>query len=137
MKPNVFIGKKEEPTPAELFAALGKSKKLWDELVSAVADIAPAQEWSSYSMKAGWSLKLKKKDRTILYLTPCAGSFRASFALGDKAIKIAQESPFPKSMLNLIKEAKKYAEGTAVRVEVNTTEDVATVKQLAAIKSAN
>lgn len=137
MEPNAFIGKKEKPTDAELTAALGKSKKLWDQLVDALAELAPTQEWNSYSIKAGWALKLKKKDRTILYLAPCAGSFRASFALGDKAIKIAQKTALPKEILKLIKEAKKYAEGTAVRLDVNSATDVIVIKQLAAIKAAN
>jgi hypothetical protein len=87
---NAFIGKPKRPTEAELSAELGASKALWDELV---ADLAAehklTQEWNSYSKKAGWSLRLKLRDRNIVYLSPLRGSFRASFALGDKAVKAA------------------------------------------------
>jgi len=58
----------------------------------------------------------------------------ASFALGDKAIQAARASKFPKHVMKIIAEAKKYAEGTAVRIVVNGSEDVAAVKSLARIK---
>ena len=58
----------------------------------------------------------------------------ASFALGDKAVAAARASGLPKRVVKIIDEAKKYAEGTAVRIDVNGPEDVAVVKTLAAIK---
>jgi hypothetical protein len=137
METNAFMGKSEPPTEADLSAALGKAKKLWDEVLSAVAEIAPVQEWNSYSIKAGWSMKLKNKERTILYLSPGKRSLRASFALGEKAVKAARTSGLPKAVLKVIGEAKKYAEGTAVRVEVCNKPDIEVVKKLAAIKLAN
>src|SRR5574340_223465 len=101
MLPNAFIGKRTKPTDKELSEALGPARELWDHLL---ADLAreqeiSGQEWSSYSPKAGWSLKVKYGDRTILYLSPCQRSFRASFALGDKAVKAAPASGFPAPVL--------------------------------------
>jgi hypothetical protein len=89
MEPNAFIGKSKKPTDEELLLALGPSKKLWDQLVSELADELEANtlEWSSYSAKAGWSLRIKHKQRTIVWLAPCSGCFRVAFVLGDKAMK--------------------------------------------------
>ena len=137
MEPNAFIGKKTKPTDADVAKALGSAKALWDQVIDELKKDCPTKEWNSYSLKAGWSLKLKKKDRTILYLSPLPGGLRVSFALGDKAVKAAREAPFPKPVLKLIDEAKKYAEGTAVRFEVKTTANLDAVKKLAAIKIAN
>ncbi len=137
MEPNAFIGQRTPPTKAALAKALGASVKLWNAIVAALKDEAPSHEWSSYSPKAGWALKLKKKDRTILYLSPCNGSFRASFVLGDKAVEAAKSSDLPKPVIKLIAEAKKYAEGTGIRIDVNNLDDVQTVKKLAAIKLQN
>jgi len=134
MEPNAFIGKKTKPTNRELEKALGSAHSLWKELL---AKLPLSEEWSSYSPKAGWSLKLKKKERTILYLGPCQGSFRAAFVLGGKAIAVAQASDLPERALKLIAEGTKYAEGTAVRLENVGSEDIDVIKKLAAIKMAN
>jgi hypothetical protein len=49
---------------------LGPGNVLWDQIIADLHEECPISEWSSYSVKAGWSLKIKKKDRTILYLGP-------------------------------------------------------------------
>ncbi len=139
MLPNAFIDKPKKPTAAELTAALGPSKALWDRLLAGLADEhnLTVQEWNSYSRKAGWSLRLKLKDRNILYLTPCQGCFFVSFALGDKAVTAARQSNLPPGVIKIINEAKRYAEGTAVRLEIKKPKDIEIVKQLAAIKLAH
>jgi hypothetical protein len=128
------------PTDDDLAAELGRSAKaLWDRLLAGLAerqDIG-TQEWNSYSPKAGWSLKLKRDKRTILYLSPCRGCFRASFALGGKAVEAARASGLPQRVIRIIDSAKRYAEGTGVRIDVNGPADIAVVLKLAAIKLAN
>ena len=136
MLPNAFIGKKEKPSTAELDAALGPAKTLWGRLLAVLAgELGIAdQEWKSYSPKAGWSLRLIRQKRVIVYLSPSRGSFVASFALGDRAVKEALGSKLPAPVVKIIKDATRYAEGTGVRVEVKKSADVDVIKKLAAIK---
>ncbi len=61
----------------------------------------------------------------------------ASFALSDKAIQAARANKFPKHVMKIIAQAKKYAEGTAVRIVVSGSEEVAAVKKLTKIKLEN
>jgi hypothetical protein len=132
---NAFVGKPKQPTESELRAELGASKALWDELVDDLAkEHKLAREWNCYSKKAGWSLRLKRGERNIVYLSPLRGCFRASFALGDKAVQAARQCGLPPRVIKIIKEAKRYAEGTAVRIDVNSPEDLLIVKKLAVIK---
>ena len=72
-----------------------------------------------------------------MWLSPREGSFIAAFILGDKAVRAAQQAKLPKSVLQMINEAKKYAEGRGVRLEPKTPKDIETVKKLAVIKLAN
>lgn len=139
MLPNAFIGKPKKPTENDLSAELGAAKPLWDQLLVELADLHDPglHEWHSYSLKAGWSLKVKHGARTILYLSPCRSGFRASFALGDKAVKAALHSDLPAPVLKNIREAKRYAEGTAVRIEVKTAQDLALIRKLAGLKLEN
>jgi hypothetical protein len=137
---NAFIGKPEMPTDDDLAAELGRSAKaLWDRLLASLAERhnIVTREWNSYSPKAGWSLRLKRDKRTILYLSPCRGCFRASFALGGKAVEAARASGLPQRVIQIIDSAKRYAEGTGVRIDVNGPADLAVVLKLAAIKLAN
>ena len=136
---NAFVGKPGPPTDKELSAALGPAKSLWDQLLTELADELklPAREWNSYSKKAGWSLRAKRGDRIILYLAPLPRAFRASFALGDKAVQAAKAGGLPKPVLKIIASARKYAEGAAVRIEVNNVADIPVVKQLAKAKMDN
>jgi len=139
MLANAFVGKKERPSRAELDAALGPAKALWDRLLAGLADELHAadQEWKSYSLQAGWSLRVIRQKRVIVYLSPSSGSFIASFALGDRAVRTALGSELPAAIRKTIKEAKRYAEGTGVRVEVKKPGDLDVVMKLAAIKLKN
>ena len=52
-------------------------------------------------------------------------------------MKAAQQSKFPTQVLKSISQAKRYAEGTAVRIEVHEAKDLALVKKLVALKPVN
>jgi hypothetical protein len=136
---NAFIGKSEKPGDRELSAALGPSKALWDQLLDDLShsDLITGWEWHTYSVKAGWSLRLQRKQRNILYMVPGEGGFLAAFVFGDKALAAIRAGKFPRATMELIAGARKYAEGTGVRLEVKTPKDVATIKKLAAIKVEN
>jgi hypothetical protein len=139
MLPNAFIGSQKQPSETELAKTLGPGKKMWDQLAAILEEElgVDVQEWNSYSPKAGWALRLKRKERNIVYLSPHRGCFTASFALGDKALQAAREQGLPARSLKILKEAKKYAEGTAVRVTVKTAKDIEVVQKLAIAKLEN
>lgn len=139
MSANAFIGKTEAPSTNELAAALGPAKPVWDQLLAELDQElgVNVHEWNSYSPKAGWSLRLKRKARTIVWLGPREGSFIAAFILGGKAVQAAHATKLPPRIAKAIKEAPKYPEGTGLRLPMKTSNDIAAVKTLAAIKLAN
>jgi Protein of unknown function (DUF3788) len=136
--PNAFVGKTAKPTSAEVQKALGSSAKLWDQMLSWFAEEQGVgiQEWKSISPKYGWALRLKRKKRTIVHVSPCAGCFRVVFILGERAVQAARNSALPKSILTMIDEAPCYAEGTGVRLIVKQASDLAAIRKLAVIKLA-
>jgi hypothetical protein len=109
-----FPEEKQQPTESDLPDALGQAfiplAKVLGSLRAAHPDVAP--EWK-YSPRSGWHLIYNRKKRRILYLVPSRRDFRLSMILGDKAIAALQAGPCAKKMPALLKDAKRYPEGTA------------------------
>ena len=92
---------------------------LWDQLMAAVGRECGAGDWHKYSKNAPWTWRAKQGERVIVYLTPEGDGVKASFALGARALDLVREA----GLGRLVEGAKKYAEGTAVRVVVKGEAD--------------
>lgn len=129
------MDKDRKPADDDL-AVLGDRLVDWRNLVALiVGDFeGTTSEWVYSGKNHGWALRLKRKDRAIVYLAPGHGEFRASLALGERAVAAARDSDLPQSVVNAIDQAPKYAEGRGVRIVVEGSEDVQSVVRLARIK---
>lgn len=137
---NAFLGKPEQPSEAEVAAALGPTAKLWNGFVEWMAKEqgVAGQEWKGICVKKyGWSLRLKQKGRNIVYLGPGDGCFMVSFALSDKALKAAKGARLPKAVADALDAAPRYPEGNALRLVVQSAGDLPAIQNIAAIKLAN
>jgi len=139
MSANVFVDKLAKPDDQALVRALGKTYPLWVEIEKHVATAhgESTEEWKYYGPKSGWTLKTLHKKRNLFFFTACHGYFRIAFVFGDRAVAQILISDLPKATIEEVKNAKKYAEGRGVRVEVKTRRDVESVKKLIAIKVMN
>lgn len=136
---NAFINRPSPPTDADLAAALGSAHAVWRELLSALARerIATGHEWKSHNAKWGWSLRVLKRKRTIVWLSPGRGGFNVLFILGDKAVAAARAARLPKAVVQALNVAPRYPEGTGLRLVAKSARDVPALRRLAAIKAAN
>ena len=134
---SAFADKAHQPADEDLRSVLGKAYTAWVRLIELVSDrVAPiSQVWGFTSANFGWSLRLKRKDRVILYLTPREKHFLVSFALGEKAVAAAHAHKLPPAILKAIESAPKYAEGRGVRIEVRRAREVSALATLAEIKN--
>jgi hypothetical protein len=136
---NAFLGKTTPPSDSDLEKALGRAKPLWDQLVAELAsehDVT-TREWKSYGAKSGWSLRVMRGKRTIVWLAPSTGCFEVAFIFGEKALTAVRHSAVSARVLRMLDEAPKYPEGTGLRFQVTAVKDIAVVKKLAAIKLQN
>ena len=136
---NAFTGRTSRPTPEEVDSALGPSAPAWHQFVDWIEQEkgVTTEEWKSDAPKYGWSLRLKRKERTIVYLAPCDGCFRAAFVLGDRAMEAVAQTRFPQKVAAAIAGAPHYGEGTGVRLIVKKPADLPPIRTLAEIKLAN
>jgi len=139
MTTNAFINRAEAPSDADVAAALGPATAAWDRFLTDLAQDLDVKvhEWKCHSPKWGWSLRVKRKARTIVWLSPSEKGFNVAFIFGSKAVAAARCARLPARVLKALDEATKYPEGTGIRLHVTHVRDVAALKKLAAIKLAN
>lgn len=135
---SVFGDKSNPPTEDDLRRALGPAASAWDELVARIHhDHAPAAErWNFAGARFGWSLRLCRGDRVVLYLIPQAGRFLVGIVLGAKAVAAARSAGLPEAVLQALAEAPRYAEGTGLRLMVSDASQLQPIRTLAALKMA-
>jgi hypothetical protein len=136
---SAFDDKRKKPEAAAVRETLGRSSMHWFGLIERVeSEFPPAvAEWTFGGAPWGWALRLKRKKRAVLYMTPARKHFLVGFALGEKAVRAAGAAKLPGPVWKLISGAQKYAEGRAVRMEVRTRADLDNVMKVARIKMAN
>ena len=133
---NAFVGRRETPADRDVTAVLGKTKGAWDRLLAELTQEfgLEEREWNSYSPKAGWSLRLKKRGRNILYLSPGRKCFMAALILGDRAIQAARANGLPRAVNQLLDRATKYPEGWGIRLRVSGATQLGVLKRLVQLK---
>ena len=124
------------PVPAGVRRCLGDAASLRTDLVAHVAATCPQVEeaWNFSGAKFGWSLRPKKVERVLVYLTPQEGRFLVGLVLGEKAVASAKEKNLPPALLEVLDAAPRYAEGRGIRVTIAPGDDLATVRHLVALK---
>jgi hypothetical protein len=136
MANSIFEDKAKKPDDEMVSEALGKAKKLWDELKGHVLkEYAPAsEEWKYYNSKSGWILTIRDKKCVITYMSPGKGQFMAGVTLGKTAVEAAMASSLPKDVVELVKNAPQYPEGRVVGLEVRKKQDLESMKKLVAMR---
>lgn len=139
METNAFMVKSVQPDDAQLARVLGRSIVFWEAIKHHITQKHGdfTEEWKFYNAKSGWTLKVLRKKRNLFFFVPLQGAFRVAFAFGDKAVAAVERSDLPEALKNELRNARKYAEGRGIRIEVKSQKDVEHVKQLIDIKVGN
>jgi hypothetical protein len=133
---SAFIDKTQQPDETGVREALGALWAQWQGIRQfAVSTYAGStEEWKFYGRSSGWTLLLRQKKRTILYLFPGSGRLTVLFVFGESAMTTAAQSDLPEPVKAAIRDAKPYMEGRSFQVDVATEDDAAVVQRLIAIK---
>lgn len=133
----IFPHKSQPPTQKQLAEVLGEqSFKVWSEIEAYVLHQYPRAvcEWNFPGIKYGWSYRLKDKKRAIIYLLPADGFFNVAFVFGQKASTHILGSTVADSIKTELQQARVYAEGRGIRLEVRDASFLEDVKQLVNVK---
>ena len=136
---SIFVDKAKQPDDNDLSDALGETKSLWDQLKTYVIESYPpiTEDWKHYGKSSGWTMKLLCKKRNLFFSYPGEGMFWLGFIFGNKAVAAIEKSSIPQKLIDELRNARKYAEGSCLKLPVHTAEDIETAKQLIAVKVEN
>jgi hypothetical protein len=132
-----LIDKSLKPDDKILSVALGASFKSWTEIKNAITEEhgTTREEWKYYGAKSGWVLKLLLKKRNLFFLIPGDKHFTLGFVFGDRAVEAIEKSSLPPAMIREVRDARRYAEGRGLRIDVRNRTHVSHVLKLVDIKA--
>lgn len=99
----------QQPTQEELAAKVGRHYKKYAQLLQEVAGVKT--HWK-HSSRSGWFQTGDMKGKRIYYFFPKDGGFTFRMVFNDKAIQIIKEAKLSDMVIDALKNAKKYHEGT-------------------------
>jgi len=139
MSLSVFEYKETVPDDKALAKVLGEKKTLWDSVREHIASNYkdPGEEWKYYSKSSGWTFVIKSGKRTLIYLIPLDGYFKANFVFGEGAVNESLNSDMPAHIIKKISDARPYIEGRSFMVDVKGKDDADEVFRLIDIKDRN
>ncbi len=136
---SIFTTKASSPSTQDLKKALGAAFGLWQSLAEFTKMEYPdsTEAWNFASVKYGWSFRISDKRRVLIYLLPRDKFFKVAFVFGQKAVDEILKSGVSEWIKTEIKNAKVYAEGRGIRIEVKDESMLSDLKKLVKIKIAN
>jgi len=139
MDKSVFTVRNEVPDEKALKKVLENSYDLWISIVEYVKVRYPAAlcEWNYPGEKYGWSFRIKDKKRAIIYLLPREKYFKTAFVFGQKAADEIFQSRISETIKFELKEARQYAEGRGIRINIKDNTLIRDIKTLIDIKLAH
>jgi hypothetical protein len=133
---SILTDKSSKPDDKALAAVLGASFKNWAAIKASVQKThgTASEEWKYYGAKSGWVLKYLLKTRNLFFLIPREKHFTVGFVFGDKAVGAIERSTLPQAIVREVRDARKYAEGRGLRIDVKNNNAVKQVLTLVDIK---
>lgn len=133
---SIFLDKTVEPTDKDLAEILGITYDLWKRLHDLVLSKYPfgVADWNFPGKKYGWSYRIKDNRRALIYFLPKDHFFKVAFVFGDKAINDIMKTGISDRIKEELNQAKKYAEGRGIRIDIKDDSIFPDLEQLIDMK---
>jgi len=120
MEKRPFLDKNSEPTEQMLQSKFGETYTYYENLMDISGSFS--KDWN-FSKSSGWMLKVHDKKKALFYIIPLKNEFVISMAIRENERKIFSDDDGLKAIHGVIKSAKKYREGYALRFNVKNETD--------------
>jgi len=95
------------------------------------------EEWKYYGKKLGWTLKKFYKNRNLFFIGIYKGYFKIAFVFGERAAQNVYDSGISSVLKKELSEARQYAEGRGISINVDNDGTLDDIKELIRIKVRN
>jgi len=139
MQEIVFDDKSRMPEEKELEKIIGKNFKQWKQIDEHVKENIgdTTADWKFYGKNYGWQLKTLLKKRNLFFRIPYQSCFKVVFVFGDRAVKVIEKSGISGDLIETLMNAKKYAEGRGLQIDIKNQKYMDDIKKLIQIKIEN
>ncbi len=129
--PDVF------PSDEIIFAHLGKTRRLWEEVMECLPQVCPGAqpEWRYYQDGKSWLIKVTFRKKTLCWVSVEAGTFRMTFYFTDKAASLIADSDLPADLKEQFATGRRSGKIRGITVRFAKKADVQAACSLMAIKS--
>jgi len=136
---SIFMDATSVPTDVNLSEKLDTTYKFWLEIIAFVKQKYPngSAEWKCAGKNQGWFFRINDKKRAIVYLLPRDKFFKVAFVFGQKATDIILSSDITYVIKTELEQARKYAEGRGIRIDIKNNSKLLDIKKLIEIKLNN
>jgi len=136
MSEKQFTIKSEPPTEARIKEILKDKYMIMEAIRKFIQESIgeTTEEWKYYGVKNGWVLKTFLKKRNLFFIGIYDGYFRIAFVFGEKAVQSVLESDISEELKKTLTEARKYAEGRGLWLEIYDSKHLEDIQKLIKIK---
>jgi hypothetical protein len=133
---SIFGDGNQMPVIQDLKRGISGTFPFWNELLKFTLKKLPgaSAEWNYSGAKFGWSFRVRNQKRTIIYLLPRAGYFKVAMVFGQNATNSILQSEVNDHIKKELKNAKPYAEGRGIRIDIKDAKLLSDIKKLRTIK---
>ena len=127
-----LLNKDHQPTNQEIIAAIGEGQS-WLNLIEYIDQSYDfSAELVFYGQKYGWTLRYRKKNKTLVSLFPEQGAFSVLIVLGKKEVEKVMDvlNELSSPTQNVIKNTKQLHDGKWLWIRVFGSKEVDDVKLL-------
>ena len=130
-----FLDKNHLPTEAEVTAALGSKKAVWDRLVSFMQEQYELQAELTYGGKNyGWNLWYRKAGKSLVSFYPHQEGLTAQVVLGGEQVAKAMELELGENVGRLLRDTPQLHDGKWLFIPVRNEQDAVDVERLVKLK---
>ena len=124
------------PSEDVIFSCIGRKASLWTGLFNALHEQHPdfEEEWRYYRDGKNWLMKVRRKSKTIFWLSVWRKAFKITFYLSDKAADAIDQSELSEALKEQFRHGKRYGKIRGVTIDFSKKKDLEYADMLIAIR---
>ena len=133
----VFLDKTNKPDEKDILHSLDDASSLWLDIhryIEEHYDFTP--EMTYFTKNYGWSIRYRRKNKTLCYVFPGEGNFSILIVLGRKEVERVElvKDTLNESIKNVFEQTEQLHDGRWLWISITNGDDLASFKTVLTAK---